>query len=271
MSEGRFRNWFLTINNYTPEELAHALAYQAQHILVADEVGEEEHTPHLHIYFELKNAKSFSKIKKEFPRANIQVSKGSAEDNFEYLSKQKLIRNDGEPKQQGKRNDIHEIISQIENGGMRMRDVVREATSCQSIRMAEIRLKYFEPKRNFKPEVYWLYGATGCGKSRKALELCIDEPYYALDTIQWWEGYDAHQEVIIDDMRRDFCKFHQLLKLLDRYAYRVECKGGSRQFVARKIIITSPYSPEEMYRNKTEEDLEQLSRRIDFLWCLSPN
>ena len=68
MSEGRFRNWFLTINNYTTEEKEYALAYSAQYILVADEVGEEEHTPHLHIYFELKNAKSFSKIKKEFPR-----------------------------------------------------------------------------------------------------------------------------------------------------------------------------------------------------------
>lgn len=266
-NEDRYRNWFLTINNYTTEEKEYALAYSALYILVADEVGEEKKTPHLHLYFELKNAKSFSKIKKEFPRANIDLGKGTAEQNKIYLSKQNLIREDGTPKKQGKRNDIHEVISQIENGDMRMRDVVRTATSVQSVRMAEIRLKYFEPKRDFKPEVIWIYGSTGTGKSRLAKELC-DDPYYCLDDIKWWEGYDAHTEVIIDDFRKDYCRFNQLLKLLDRYAYRVECKGGSRQFLAKKIIITTPLSPEETYSNLNSEDIEQLSRRITEIKCL---
>ena len=62
-------------------------------------------------------------------------------------------------------------------------------------------------------------------------------------------------------MRRDFCKYHQLLKILDRYEYRVETKGGSRQLRARKIAITAPYPPEEMY--ETREDINQLLRRID--------
>ena len=82
-----------------------------------------------------------------------------------------------------------------------------------------------------------------------------------MDTGKWWEGYDAQEYVIIDDMRGDFLKFHQLLKLLDRYPYRVETKGSTRQFLATHIFITSSYHPEEMF--STREDIQQLLRRID--------
>jgi len=89
----------------------------------------------------------------------------------------------------------------------------------------------------------------------------LEFPRLHWTTNKWWEGYDAHENVIIDDMRGDFCKFHELLRMLDRYAYRIETKGGSRQFRAKTIIITSCYSPTEMF--DTREDIQQLLRRID--------
>ncbi len=260
MSSIRNRNWFITINNYTQVEKEHALAFTAQYVLVADEVGEKEETPHLHLYIEFKNARSFSKMKKDFPRGNIQIAKGTAQDNEDYLAKQNLIRKEGDPKQQGKRNDISDVIDSIETGELRMRDIVRSATSVQSIRIAEIRMKYFEPKRNWPVNVIWIYGSTGTGKSHLAHSMCVD-PFYALDTIHWWEGYDQHEDVIINDFRRDFCKFSQLLKLTDKYPYQVECKGGSRQFLAKRIIITSPLSPSDTYALRLDEDITQLVRR----------
>ena len=36
---------------------------------------------------------------------------------------------------------------------------------------------------------------------------------------KWWEGYDGHEVVLLDDIRKDFCKFHELLTLLDIYPY----------------------------------------------------
>ena len=68
---------------------------------------------------------------------------------------------------------------------------------------------------------------------------------------------------------RTFCKFHELLNLLDRYPYRVECKGGSRQFTSKTIVITTPLSPEETWENRTSEDLGQLLRRIDNILFLA--
>jgi len=127
--------------------------------------------------------------------------------------------------------------------------------------MAECILKYHEPKRTDKPYVRWFWGATGTGKSKLAYEILGDECYTCLSTGKWFEGYDGHDNVLIDDMRKDFLKFHELLRLLDRHAFRVECKGGSRQFRATQIIITSCYAPDTLF--DTREDIQQLLRRID--------
>ena len=142
----------------------------------------------------------------------------------------------------------------------RMKDVVAQATSYQSIRMAEVWLKYFEKPREWKTKVMWYWGVTGSGKSYAAHKQS-EHPYICLETNQWWEGYDAHEHVIIDDMRKNFCTYSRLLNLLDEYGCVVECKGGSRQLLAKQIIITSCYHPAEMY--DTREDIEQLLRRID--------
>lgn len=260
----RFRNWFLTINNYTDKERELALSHAAKYILVGDEVGEQG-TPHLHIYIEYENNKTFTTMKKLFPRANIQAAKGSSDDCRNYLSKGVIIREDGQPRRQGARNDITSVKDMVKSGS-NIRDVIDTCTSYQSIKVAEKMMVYFEPKREWLPEVRWYYGPTGTGKTRTAyneLKERYGDVYVSMDSSNWWQGYDAHKGVIIDDIRKDFCKFHILLRLLDRYPYQVETKGGSRQFLAETIIITCPYSPEQLY--DTREDIEQLLRRVSYV------
>lgn len=261
MENTRSRAWCLTINNY-PESVVEKLKEMpnTEYIIVGDEVGANG-TPHLQVYFRLKTQKSFSKIKKEFPTAHIEKAKGNDAENKKYCSKQSVLYESGEVSRQGTRNDLHAIKDMLIEQP-RMEYVIDKLNNFQQIRTAEKLLTYIEPKRTWKPEVRWYYGPSGTGKTRSAYEEYPDA-YMAMDTGSWWEGYDAHEVVIIDDMRKDFLKFHQLLKLLDRYPYRVEVKGGSRQFLAKTIIITSCYSPEEMWENKTDENLTQLKRRID--------
>ncbi len=235
-----------------------------QYLCYGLETCPETGKQHLQGYIYFKNAKSFRAVKKLLPQAHLERSNGSTEDNVKYCSKEGKFKEFGDRPKQGARNDINEIKEKITTGQYNMRDIVATATSYQSIRMAEVQLKYFEPPRNEKTEVLWFFGETGTGKTRDATEMCED-PYICMEDNKWWEGYDGHEDVIIDDYRKDFCKFRTLLRILDRYEHRVECKGGSRQLRAKRIIITSSKSPREIWENRVDEDLQQLFRRISIV------
>jgi len=71
--------------------------------------------------------------------------------------------------------------------------------------------------------------------------------------------------VIIDDLRVDSYPFNTLLGIMDRYGFRVEFKGGTRQLLAHVIVITAPMKPEEMFSHVQGEDISQLMRRLDMV------
>ena len=112
------------------------------------------------------------------------------------------------------------------------------------------------------------YGATGTGKTRTAIANAKRDfgpgNYYikSAGMGDWWDGYFGHRCVIIDEFRSSF-KIDFLLQLLDRNECRVQVKGGSRQFVADTIYITTPTHPDEWYPNAgTDEVKAQIKRRI---------
>lgn len=256
-------------------------------------------TPHIQGYLECKGQKSRATLSKAFPRASFIISNGDPFqaaiycvqcehckhsdqtcDNCPFAREpgfnaehdegwfeaggpspiNNLAGEDGTfPRGQGKRNDIHLAKEIIKKGGG-MCDVIDQVGGYQAMRAAELMLKYLEPRRNWKPVVIWLYGRTGLGKSKLA-KVLAPEAFISGRNLKWWYDYDAHENVIIDDFRADFCTFHELLRILDRYPYIVETKGGSRQLLAQTIVITSPYHPEHVYAAR--EDIGQLLRRID--------
>lgn len=167
----------------------------------------------------------------------------------------------GVPAQPGKRKDIDSVRDLVKSGA-NMREVAEVATSYQSLRCGELLFKYFEKKRNFKPEVRWYHGSTGGGKTRSVMEEFPDCWLSGKDG-KWFDGYDGDEVVCFDDFRKDFCHFSVLLRLLDRYPFRIECKGGSRQLLAKVMIITCPWAPDVLYGNRSDEDIGQLLRRID--------
>lgn len=130
-------------------------------------------------------------------------------------------------------------------------------------------LTYLEDKRDFKPRVIWLWGESGVGKSKRALELCLeidDTDWYRKGTGsgKWFPGYDAHKVLWLDDIKPEFFgreanTYNFLLELLDRYPCTIETKGSQRQLLARTIILTSLNHP----RNIFEDSSNELMRRID--------
>lgn len=254
------RSWCITINNYTDHDVNALKSLNYKYLVIGFEVGLQG-TPHIQGYVTMKSPITFQSLHNKIPKAHLEVAKGNAESNRKYCTKDGKFEEFGDVPKQGKRSDINEV-KELVKAGKSMAEICEVASSYQSIKVAQELKKYWEPQRNFKTYVYWFYGPTGTGKSRLAQEMFPDA-YWCMDTHKWWEGYDAHETVVINDMRADFCKFHVLLNILDRYPMRVECKGGTRQLLAKTIVITTCKSPEEMYANRTEEDMGQLLRRID--------
>lgn len=269
-TQSRLRNCCITVNNYTTEQYETLVSLTEdnvfKYIVIGKEVGANG-TPHLQIYVELKNARSFKSIHKQFYKGHIETRKGTAKQAADYCKKEGDFYEYGEISNPGKRTDLEQAKDIITTGSGKMRDVV-EIGNYQTMKTCEKILSYKERKRNWEPEVYWLYGPTGTGKSRKAVEKCGPDFWMSKNTLRWWCGYDAHENVIFDDFRKDFCTFHELLRILDRYPYRVETKGGSRELLAKKIYITCPYHPRTMY--DTREDVEQLMRRITKVEYIGP-
>ncbi|WP_445772269.1 hypothetical protein [Rheinheimera sp.] len=260
----RARAYVFTLNNWTPQELDLILELNSKYIIIGDEKGECG-TPHLQGYVYFANATSFGTIKHHIPRGHIEKAKGSPRQNFEYCSKENILFEAGTRPEQGKRTDIQTIKEYIEEtDNPNMRDIIlHHATSYQSIKTAEVMLKYLEKGRdpNNPPKILWYCGPTGTGKTRSAWEQ-YPEAYIKDNSHKWWDGYDQHEVVIIDDMRWDTFPWAKLLTITDRYPNQVECKNGNRQLTAHTIIITSPYTPEEMFDGRVHEDLGQFKRRI---------
>ncbi len=120
-------------------------------------------------------------------------------------------------------------------------------------------------KARLPPKVYWLWGPTGSGKTRYAVEQAGDE-YWISNHSEWFDGYWGQKCVIIDDLRSGTYKFSFLLRLLDRYPMMVQIKGGWEVWHPEVIYITAPERPEKVFINRetgeTWDSIDQLIRRI---------
>lgn len=266
----RTRNYCFTLNNYTEEDELTLTQYegnkQIKYLIVGKEIGEQG-TPHLQGFIIFQNAKTFNQVKAFLgDRYHIERTIGSAQQNIAYCSKDNEYIEFGELPQQGSRKDIQQVKQMVKEGKS-MSEIVEQATSYQSIRMAEICKKYQPIQPRDKPEVRYYWGGTGCGKTRLAYEeLGMENTWVNSNTLQWFDGYDGQENVIIDDFRGNQCSFAFLLRLLDRYPMKVPIKGGFVNWNPKRIFITSTNSPYNVYSDeKITENIEQLIRRIDII------
>lgn len=272
------RGWCFTLFGYTTEHKELLATLDAQYIVFGEEICPTTGNPHLqgYIYFPLQKTMSAVKRIMQIDTIHLLPAKGTGEQNRTYCSKSGKFQEFGQIPIQGKRNDLDMVRDTLhKHEPLPMSVITDTATSFQSVRLAQTWLTYHERERNWKTIVHWFYGPSGCGKSLCAKRMCMQlsnvKPYKAKGTSKWWDGYDGHENVIIDDMRGDFIKFHDLLNLLDQDEYSVEVKGGYRQFLARFLFITCPYHPIALFKGQTDECMKQLMRRIDFIRHFSEN
>lgn len=258
-----------TINNYSLDEELLLLCHSKPitYVIFGYEVGKDKGTAHIQGYMESSYSMRFTTWKRTpgLERAHIEPRKGSQKQAIDYCKKDGNFIEWGEKRKsvQGQRFDLDECRAIADTEGMK--EVV-VGFNLQQIRTAEKYLQYRESPRQWKPCVTWIYGKTGTGKSRIAHQM-YPNAYTKSDSSKWFDGYDAHEDVIFDDFRANWMKFNDLLTILDRYECKVEVKGGMRQFKPRNIIITSSKHPKDVYN--VDDRVDQLLRRIDFIEKLS--
>lgn len=205
-------------------------------------------------YSNLERPSRFRAIKSLLgERAHIERAKGNDHQNKVYCSKGGDVWEHGTPVGQGRRSDLQDVIKLVNGGTTSVKRIAEECPGAfiKYSRGIEKYIKLIHPikERDFKTEVYFYWGPPGTGKSRRCLEEATNYGggIYYKPRGEWWDGYEQQENVIIDDFY-GWIKYDELLKICDRYPYRVPVKGGYEQFTTKRIWITSNSPLDKIYR-----------------------
>lgn len=269
----RTRAYCFTINNWTDEDLVQCLNCidSCQYAVLGFEICPNTNTPHIQGYGYWKNARFFTAIKKNMPRAHIEMAKGTPKQNREYCIKTGEFNEWGDLPIQGKRNDLT-LFKDAILGGESEDNIINEHTECLAkydrfYKRCRNKVLEEESKKMIQPEVIILTGETGIGKTRYIYDNENINDVYKVEIGDgssgsiWWDSYDGEEVILIDDFHNNF-KLDYMLRLLDRYPMKLNVKGGYTWKCAKKIYITSNIEPERWYPNCPEIHRRALMRRV---------
>lgn len=261
------RNWCFTLNNPTTEEISNlhtSLPNRVEFRFMVFQLEQGElQTPHVQGYVEFNRVMRFNRVKSLIsPRIYLNQRRGTRQQAADYCRKEEgRIEGPweyGQGPSQGRRTDLDEIRDAID-AGTTLDNLWTDHFSSM-IRYSRGVKEYLTmktPQRTFKTQVHIAIGPPGTGKSRWVLDTFPGA--YWKQRGEWWDGYDRHKTVVMDDFY-GWIKYDTLLRLCDRYPLLVETKGGQANFVAETIIITSNKEPWEWYSRIP--DMGALYRRI---------
>lgn len=256
------RSWVVVLNN--PEQHGHldyCLRYDEvmmKYMICGKEKGEKG-TPHIQGYVYFHNAVRFATLKKKWPHAHFEAARGTPEENRAYCSKDDFHEHGVLPAK-GQRSDLLSLKRDVDEG--KNLNAIREAHYSSYLRYQKAIVADIEARREPRSTptefiIYW--GNTGTGKSYAAHEQFPNA--YWKDRGKWWDGYDGHEVVIIDEFY-GWLPFSFLLRLGDRYPMQVQVKGGTRKFVAKTVIFTANRPYREWYHHTDERLWAAFERRI---------
>lgn len=217
---------------------------------------------HIHVYVQFPTPHALSL--KKVGGAHIEVCKGSPEQNIAYVKKEgDIIVEEGTPRlcYVPSIKDAKAMDSDILQGlSLNFYNVVQkiEAEKKKAISPAD----YYK-----KVEVYWIWGESGAGKTRYAVNDMVKKGIEKFNEVkmvgEFWHGVQEDCEVALyDDWRDNHMKPTELINFIDYNKHIMNIKGGSVRNNYKIIYITSLQSPENIYTKVPEETQKQWLRRI---------
>ena len=78
---------------------------------------------------------------------------------------------------------------------------------------------------------------------------------------KWFDGYNNEEVVVIDDLDPSHSFMgYELKKLADRYCYMVEVKNASMYIRPKRVVVTSQYTIEQVWKDDKETQKALLRR-----------
>lgn len=285
------RKWQLTINNPTEKGFTHERIRAELDSLksviywcMADEIGENG-TYHTHVYIQGKGAMRFSTIKKRFDSAHIEMAKGTALQNREYVAKSGKWEKDkkhetcvdgtfeewGEMpvERQGARNDLADLHAMVKEGLSdydileQMPEAMLQLDKIQLTRQVIVQEKYKNSWRDLT--CVYIYGDTGTGKTRSVMEKYgYENVFRVTDYFHPFDNYRGQDVIIFEEFRSGF-RIADMLNYLDGYPLELPCRYANKYACYTKVYIISNIPLSEQYRNQPQESFNAFLRRINYV------
>jgi len=278
------RSWILTqsADKITFDDLQKALSdYTYIGQMEQGKKGGEQGFKHYQIYIENPVSIRFSTLKKKLPNAHIEPRKGSKKEAFDYVTKSDTkigeVFGNGDidlTNEQGKRNDLLEIISELEQGATL--DEIRLKYKSQYFMYQNKIKSYLQAiletrfKNIFRTvTTTYIFGSTGKGKTRYVMDKYGYENVYRITNYTHpFDMYNGQKIVVFEEFRSSL-KIEQMLNYLDGYPLTLPARYGDKIACFDTIYIITNIPLASQYTNIQVEQAETykaLLRRIGFIW-----
>ena len=232
------------------------------------EICPKTNREHFQGWVQFLNPKRLMGVKKIFGcnKIHVEPMRACEETNNQYCTKSGNLQKRGCFVVQGQRTDLEKIKLAIEEN---VPEIEIAADNFETwVRFRGSFLKYRElvaeqestEFRHVEVQVYM--GNTGTGKTRAAME---EKSVYKIqgDEMQWWDGYQGEDTLVIDEYANQI-KCTKLLGILDGYQLRLPIKGGFTYAAWHKVIITT--NLEVLHEQANDRHRDALHRRITEYW-----
>lgn len=274
MPSEQSKYWCFTLNNYSEddERLLSAAGSELPepycYLIFGRERGESG-TPHLQGFVCFNRRVTFSSAKGYLvERVHLERAKGSPKQASDYCKKEGDYSEFGVlPGGRGTRTDLTRVAELVRSGEnlSKISEEVPAAFIKYSTGILRLRMLY-RPDRELPPEIQVFWGKTGTGKTSRCHGFVRASDMWICPGRTgghvWFDGYDNHSVVLFDDFDGSWFQLSYLLKLLDRYVFKVPVKCGFTWWCPKHIYITSNLKPEDWYPNANAAQVAALNRRL---------
>ncbi len=276
--KARGRCWCFTLNNFQDDEVAALRDLQrngvVRYLVLQQEIGDgtKSHTPlgtpHLQGYVELFRPMLMTGVKKIVGvRAHLEQRFGTQAEAIEYSKKDDTRVANGITIEFGtpaRSKCSVDLLNSVINGAS-LRDLAMDYPRqflAQGKKIAYMKDVIVEP-RDWAMNIVILWGPTGTGKTYFAWKRWPDaySVSHPVGKNWWWENYDGEETVILDEFAEQIT-LQLLLRFLDRTPFRVWNKGGSSQFVSKRIVICTNFDPFYWYADAKQVGRDAMMRRL---------